>query len=66
MFIILWKANKKRRIKFSGCFICSFLFLLLFVCVCGERCFGSQVRTSNYEQMTILGCILMTDMDGIF
>lgn len=44
---------------------CLFIFiLLLFVCV--EKGVGSQWRTSNYEQMTILGCILMTEMDGIF
>lgn len=66
MFMILQKANKKRRIKFSGCFVCSFLFLLLFFFLCGERCFGNQSSTSKYVQMTILGYILMTDMKGIF
>lgn len=45
---ILWKANKKRRIKFSGCFVCSFLFLLLFVCVCGERCLAANEGHLNH------------------
>ena len=33
MFIILWKANKKRRIKFSGCLNHFYFYYYFYMCV---------------------------------